>query len=193
MSPDNDPIPALKRDAVAHLAEFLRYGNGDDLASLLGTDRFRIADLRRGRLARFSLETLLRFLVRAGMHVELRVERVPSRSRPTLGRSRTRRRQRPRRPGVWSASRGNTAGLCRQYCTGRAEDLGRLGRVTTSRALAAQFHRVGHERSIVRRRERRSGGSEVSNPEVANRCFALSRRLGTGDENADAAHVGESI
>jgi hypothetical protein len=50
MSPDNDPIPALKREACAQLAEFLRYGNGDDLASLLGTDRFRIADLRRGRL-----------------------------------------------------------------------------------------------------------------------------------------------
>jgi hypothetical protein len=78
MSPDNDPIPALKRDAVAHLAEFLRYGNGDDLASLLGTDRFRIADLRRGRLTRFSLETLLRFLVRAGLRVELRAERARS-------------------------------------------------------------------------------------------------------------------
>ena len=80
MSPDNDPIPALKREACGHLAEFLRYGNGDDLASLLGTDRFRIADLRRGRVARFSLETLLRFLVRAGMRVEIRVERA-SRSR----------------------------------------------------------------------------------------------------------------
>jgi hypothetical protein len=76
MPPDSDPIPALKRDAIAHLAEFLRYGNGDDLASLLGTDRFRIANLRRGRLRRFSLETLLRFLVRAGLSVELRVERV---------------------------------------------------------------------------------------------------------------------
>ena len=76
MSPDSDPIPALKRDAAAHLAEFLRYGNGDDLASLLGTDRFRIADLRRGRLTRFSLETLLRFLVRAGLRVDLRVERA---------------------------------------------------------------------------------------------------------------------
>ena len=42
------------------------------------------------------------------------------------------RRQRPRRPGVWSASRGNTAWLYRQYCTGRAEDLGRLGRVNAS-------------------------------------------------------------
>jgi len=83
MSPYEDTIPALKRETVAHLAEVLRYGNGDDLGSLLGTDRFRIADLRRGRLTRFSLETLLRFLARAGLRVELRVERAsrPQRTR----------------------------------------------------------------------------------------------------------------
>jgi len=83
MAPDIDPIPVLKREACAHLAEFLRYGNGDDLASLPGTDRLRIANLRRGRLDRFSLETLLRFLVRAGLRFELRVERV-SRGRAKL-------------------------------------------------------------------------------------------------------------
>jgi Helix-turn-helix domain len=77
MSHVSDPIPELKRAAAAHLAEFLRHGNGDVLAALLGTDRFRVADLRRGRLARFSLETLLRFLVRAGLSVELRVTRAP--------------------------------------------------------------------------------------------------------------------
>ncbi len=33
----------------------------------------------------------------------------------------------PRRPGIWSASRGNAARRYRQHCTGRAEDLGRLG------------------------------------------------------------------
>ncbi|HEV8449157.1 MAG TPA: XRE family transcriptional regulator [Gemmatimonadaceae bacterium] len=77
MSPYDDPISALKEQARAHLADCLRYGNGDDLGSLLGTDRFRIADLRRGRLARFSLEMLIRFLARAGMRVELRVERAP--------------------------------------------------------------------------------------------------------------------
>jgi hypothetical protein len=76
MSRYEDPIPALKREAAEHLAEVLRYGNGDDLGFVLGTDRFRIADLRRGRLTRFSLETLLRFLVRGGMQIELRVERV---------------------------------------------------------------------------------------------------------------------
>ena len=73
MASDNDPIPELKREAGALLAELLRSGNGDNLGARLGTDRFRVADLRRGRLERFSLETLLRFLVRAGMRVELSV------------------------------------------------------------------------------------------------------------------------
>ncbi len=77
MSLVGDPIPELKRHAAAHLAEFLRRGNGDDLGALLSTDRFRIADLRRGRLARFSLETLLRLLARAGFCVELRIARAP--------------------------------------------------------------------------------------------------------------------
>ena len=80
---DHDPIAALKREAAAALADQLRYGNGDDLGALLGTDRFRIADLRRGRLARFSLETLIRFLARAGMQVELRVTRRSRASRTT--------------------------------------------------------------------------------------------------------------
>jgi hypothetical protein len=43
--------------------------------------------------------------------------------------SRAPRRQRPRRPGVWSASRCNTAGSIGSIAGGRAEDLGRLGRV----------------------------------------------------------------
>lgn len=81
MTRDNDPIPALKREAGAALADCLRHGNGDDLGALLGTDRFRIADLRRGRLTRFSLETLICFLERAGMHVELRVTRRSRASR----------------------------------------------------------------------------------------------------------------
>jgi Helix-turn-helix domain len=77
MSPYEDPIPALKQLACAHLTDVMRCGNSDDVAGLLGTDRFRIADLKRGRLGRFSLETLLRFLTRAGLRVELRVERAP--------------------------------------------------------------------------------------------------------------------
>ena len=70
-----DPIPALKRQLGAELALIASERNGDDLASLLGTDRSRIADLRRGTLTRFSLETLIRFVERHGSSVELRVTR----------------------------------------------------------------------------------------------------------------------
>ena len=73
--PVADPIPALKREAGAELARFVAGWNGDDIGTYLGTDRSRIADLRQGRLDRFSLETLLRFLARAGLNVELRLTR----------------------------------------------------------------------------------------------------------------------
>jgi predicted XRE-type DNA-binding protein len=45
----------------------------DDAAVLLGTQRARVVDIRCGWLERFSLETLLRYLVRAGASVELRL------------------------------------------------------------------------------------------------------------------------
>jgi predicted XRE-type DNA-binding protein len=81
MARDDETIAALKRELGALLAERVRGWNGDDIGSLLGTDRSRIADLRHGRLARFSLETLVRFLVRGGYRVELRAERLTLRSR----------------------------------------------------------------------------------------------------------------
>ena len=81
--PIPDPIPALKRQAGTELARVVAGWNGDDIGAYLRTDRSRIADLRRGRLDRFSLETLLRLLDRAGMQVELRVTPRP------FGRRRT--------------------------------------------------------------------------------------------------------
>jgi hypothetical protein len=71
---DQDAVDRLKREAGALLAEFVRDWNGDDIASMLGTDRSRVSDLREGRLGRFSLETLVRLLARAGYEVTLRAE-----------------------------------------------------------------------------------------------------------------------
>ena len=69
-----DPIPDLKCSAAAALAKRLSgWASADDAAVLLGTQRARVVDIRTGRLDRFSLETLLRYLVRAGARVELRV------------------------------------------------------------------------------------------------------------------------
>ena len=69
-----DPIPELKRAAAAALAKRIGgWPSAYDAAVLLGTQRARVVDIRSGRLGRFSLETLLRYLVRAGARVELHV------------------------------------------------------------------------------------------------------------------------
>ena len=62
-----DPIPELKQAAGAALARRISgWASAHDAAALLCTERARILDIRRGTLKRFSLETLLRLLVRAG-------------------------------------------------------------------------------------------------------------------------------
>jgi len=69
-----DPIPDLKRAAAVALAKRVSgWASAYDAAVLLGTQRARVVDIRCGRLERFPLETLLRYLVRAGASVELRV------------------------------------------------------------------------------------------------------------------------
>lgn len=70
-----DPIPELKCQLGAELAQLVTGWNGDDIASRLGTSRSRIADLRNERLDRFSLETLIRFAARLGVSVGLQTRR----------------------------------------------------------------------------------------------------------------------
>ncbi|HEY6825683.1 MAG TPA: XRE family transcriptional regulator, partial [Gemmatimonadaceae bacterium] len=69
-----DPIPELKQAAGAALARRIAgWSSAHDVAAYLCTDHARILDIRRGALKRFSLEMLLRLLVRAGARVEIRV------------------------------------------------------------------------------------------------------------------------
>jgi predicted XRE-type DNA-binding protein len=68
-----DPIAALKRHAADALVPLLEHWSRADAAALIAVERERIAELCRGKLDRFSLERLIRFLVRAGAHVELRI------------------------------------------------------------------------------------------------------------------------
>lgn len=42
-------------------------------AAFLGCDTFRLADIRAGRIDRFSLPTLIRYLARVHMRVELSI------------------------------------------------------------------------------------------------------------------------
>src|SRR5947209_3065320 len=55
---------ALKQQLGAELARLVTGWNADDIAALLRTDRARISELRRVKLDRFSLETLIRYLAR---------------------------------------------------------------------------------------------------------------------------------
>jgi predicted XRE-type DNA-binding protein len=66
-----DPIPALKRQLGAELARALDGWRAADICDRIGTDPPRISDLRRGRLARFSLETLIRYMTRLRRRVDL--------------------------------------------------------------------------------------------------------------------------
>jgi predicted XRE-type DNA-binding protein len=75
-----DPVPPLKAALGRELAPLVSRFNGDDVAALLGTERARIADLRREHLTRFSLETLIRYLTRLGYRVELHM--IPRRPKP---------------------------------------------------------------------------------------------------------------
>ena len=69
-----DPILELKQAAGATLARRIAgWTSAHEAAALLCTDASRIRDIRRGALKRFSLEMLLRLLVRAGARVEIRV------------------------------------------------------------------------------------------------------------------------
>lgn len=71
-----DPIPALKRQLGQALAQLLKGGNADDVAASIGTDRPRVSELRRGKLTRFSLETLIRYLDRLDHRIDINVTHV---------------------------------------------------------------------------------------------------------------------
>ena len=81
-----DPIPALKQQlgaearAAAHRLERRR------CRVLIGTDRPRISELRRGKLDRSSLETLIRYLGRLQHRVDISVTREPI-TRAGIGRT----------------------------------------------------------------------------------------------------------
>lgn len=71
-----DPVPALKRQLGVELARLLSGWNNDDVAFKIGTDRWRVSDLRRGQLERFSLETLIRFLARLDHAIDITVRQA---------------------------------------------------------------------------------------------------------------------
>jgi len=78
----HDPIPALKQQLGRTLATLVTGWYGDDIAYVLKSERSRIAELRREKLDRFSLETLIRYLTRLDWGVEIKLIPPRSRARP---------------------------------------------------------------------------------------------------------------
>jgi hypothetical protein len=76
VSPSHAPRPDSRAQTAAGAALARRIAgrsSAHDAAAFLGTDHSRILDIRRGTLKRFSLEMLLRLLVRANARIEIRV------------------------------------------------------------------------------------------------------------------------
>jgi len=71
----DDPIPALKQNLGETIATLTREWSTGEAASLMCTDIWRVADIRAGRLERFSLETLIRFAFRLNCEVTINAER----------------------------------------------------------------------------------------------------------------------
>jgi predicted XRE-type DNA-binding protein len=96
--PPFDPIPDLKQQVGAKIFRLIATGNAWEIAVVLGTDQPRISELRRGKLGRFSLETLIRYAYRLRSATKLTFEprpRVPVRTRVAKDACEADRRWRP--------------------------------------------------------------------------------------------------
>lgn len=73
--PDEAEILAMRSNLMGQLRLMIaeRGMTQKEAAKLLGVKQSRISDLVRGKFDRFSLDMLISFAIRAGMHVELRL------------------------------------------------------------------------------------------------------------------------
>jgi predicted XRE-type DNA-binding protein len=85
-----DPIPPLKVQVARAVTERLDGWSQINAGELLGSDQPRISNLRNGRLERFSLDQLIRFVARLNGTVTIQVTwpvrrwnfRTPARPHP---------------------------------------------------------------------------------------------------------------
>lgn len=81
----DDPIPALKRQLARDLTRVIDGWETTELCYFLRTDQPTVSRLRAGRVDRFSIERLIRWLARMDVAVDLTVREV------RVGRPRGRR------------------------------------------------------------------------------------------------------
>jgi len=72
----DDPIPALKRQLADEIIASVARINRTIAASVLLIDEARMSDLRHGRIARFSVERLIRLLAIVDRQVTLQILNV---------------------------------------------------------------------------------------------------------------------
>jgi predicted XRE-type DNA-binding protein len=70
---DSDPVPLLKWQLARAILDYLGASGQGNMASRLGVDQPRASNLQHGRLERFSLQQLVRFVARADGEVTLTV------------------------------------------------------------------------------------------------------------------------
>jgi predicted XRE-type DNA-binding protein len=87
----DDPIAPLKRQLADAILELASQTNMHVAARQFGIGVPRMSDLRHGRIARFSVERLIRILATVDRRVQLTV--VASTRRPILWHSRPPRRR----------------------------------------------------------------------------------------------------
>ncbi|MBF0165843.1 MAG: XRE family transcriptional regulator [Magnetococcales bacterium] len=73
--PEEAEILAMRSNLMIQLTAMIedRGLTQQKAAKLLGVKQSRVSDLVRGKFERFSLDMLISFAIRAGMHVELRL------------------------------------------------------------------------------------------------------------------------
>ena len=76
-----DPIRALKSALASELLKALTAWTPSQVIYYIPLDKARWSDLRRGRLKRFSVERLIRWLDVLGYRVEVKITQMPRRDR----------------------------------------------------------------------------------------------------------------
>lgn len=79
----------LRADLIRELEKVIRDSDlaQCEAAELLGIQQSRVGDLVRGKIDRFSIDTLVELLVRAGRGVEIKVKRVEVAAAPPVWRN----------------------------------------------------------------------------------------------------------
>ena len=72
-----DPVPALKQRVAEEISVLLEGWTQEYAAAFLRTSQPRVSEIRRGKLDRFSLDRLVRYLSRLGRDIKVVTTKGP--------------------------------------------------------------------------------------------------------------------